>query len=62
MHLNSPNTHRLDGVGYGYACVGIGPRIDNQPVIDPVGRLNFVNYGYLMVGLVKIGLYPSPAA
>ena len=51
VHLDAGHVHRLEGVQDGVAVVGEGPGIHDDGVVHPVGGVDGVDDGPLVVGL-----------
>ena len=56
MDFHGRDGHSLQCIQNGHAGMGIGSRIDDDAVIDAVGRLDGVHNGPLVVGLDKAHL------
>ena len=56
VDLHRRQTHRLQGVQNGHAGVGIGGGVDDDAVHLPVGPLDLVHNGPLVVGLEQLHL------
>ena len=56
MDLHGGNGHGLQCIQNGYAGVSVGGGVDDDAVIDAVGRLNGVHNGPLVVGLDETDL------
>ena len=55
VDLIGGDAHRLQGVQDGVAVVGVGPGVDDDGVVRPVGGVDGVDDGPLVVGLPAVG-------
>ena len=54
VDLHAGHRDGLEGVQNGHGVVGVGPGIHNDGVVDPVGGLDSIHDGSLMVGLEAV--------